>query len=76
VVEVDFAQEKEKGYRQIFARSLLISQISKEENGIYLTYDHLPNYSTAEVFCQQHGIAIFMEMPVAAQAERTLDKKF
>jgi len=46
VVEVDFAQEKEQGYQRIFARSPLISQISEEEDGIYLTYDRLPELPT------------------------------
>lgn len=75
-LSIDFAKEKEEGYRRVFSRSPLISSISAEWDGIYFTYDYLPQYKTPEVFAKQHGIAIFTEMPIPARAERTLDGQF
>lgn len=70
---VDFAKEKEEGYRRIFSRSPLLSSISANWDGIHIAYDYFPPGQTPEISAKQHGIGIFIDMPTPAQAERIID---
>lgn len=73
---VDFATEKEAGYKRIFSRTPLLSSLSANWEGIYIAYDTFLPGQTPEVCSKQHAIAIFTDLPVPAQAERCLDGKF
>jgi AraC family transcriptional regulator len=73
---VDFAKEKEEGYKRIFSRSPLLSSVSAQWDGILVAYDYLLPGQTPEISVKQHGIGIFVEMPEPAQAERLIDGRF
>lgn len=73
---IDFAEEKEEGYRRIFSRSPLLNSLAAGWNGIYFAYDYQPPGETPEVFSKQHGIAIFTDVPTPIQAERKLGGRF
>ena len=73
---VDFVKEKEEGYKRIFSRSPLLSSVSAQWDGILVAYDYLLPGQTPEISVKQHGIAIFVEMPEPAQAERLIDGRF
>jgi AraC family transcriptional regulator len=73
---VDFAKEKEEGYKRIFSRSPLLSSVSTQWDGILVAYDYLEPGQTPEISVKQHGIGIFVEMPKPAQAERLIDGQF
>ncbi|MGF1481542.1 MAG: helix-turn-helix domain-containing protein [Cyanophyceae cyanobacterium] len=75
-VTVDFAQEKETGYRRIFSQLPLLSSLSTGWDGIYAAYDYLPPGYTPEVCSKQHSIAILVDLPTPAQAERSIDGQF
>jgi AraC family transcriptional regulator len=73
---VDFAKETLDGYRRIFSRSPLLTNLTAGWPGIYLAYDYQPPGEIPEVFAKQHGVAIFTDVPTPIQAERTLDGRF
>ena len=73
---VDFAKEKEAGYKRIFSRPPLLSSVSANWEGIYVAYDTFLPGQTPEFCSKQHAIAIYIALPVPAQAERCLDGKF
>jgi AraC family transcriptional regulator len=73
---VDFAKEKEEGYKRIFSRSPLLSSVSAQWNGIFVAYDYLLPGQMPEISVKQHGIGIFVEMPEPAVAERLIDGRF
>jgi AraC family transcriptional regulator len=71
---VDFAKEKEEGYKRIFAKSPLLSSVAAQWDNILLAYDYylLPG-QIPEISVKQHGIGIFIDMPEPTQAERAID---
>lgn len=73
---IDFSEEKEDGYRRVFARSPLLTNLSANWNGIYFAYDYQPPSEIPEVCATQHGLAIHIDAPTPIQVERTLDGKF
>lgn len=73
---VDFAKEKEDGYRRIYSRSPLLNNLKAGWKGVYFAYDYLPPGESPEIIAKQHGIGIFVDMPTPAQAERTIDGQF
>jgi AraC family transcriptional regulator len=73
---VDFAKEKEEGYKRVFSQLPLLSSVSANWDGIYVAYDYLLPGQTPEICAKQHGIGIFVEMPTPAQAERLIDGRF
>ncbi|MBD3880364.1 helix-turn-helix transcriptional regulator [Phormidium tenue FACHB-886] len=73
---IDFAQEKEAGYRRIYARSPLLTSLAAGWDDIYFAYNHLPPGETPEIFAAQHGVGIFIDQPIPAQAERKLGGEF
>ncbi len=75
-LRVDFAKEKEEGYKRIFARSPLLSSASIQWDGILVAYDYLSPGQTPEISVKQHGLGIFVDMPKPAQAERLIDGEF
>ena len=75
-VAVDFAKEKEEGYKRIFSKSPLLSSLSANWDGIYAAYDYFSPGQTPEVCSKQHGIAIFIDVPIPAQSERLIDGQF
>lgn len=70
---VDFAKEKEAGYKRIFSRSPLLSSVAVNWDGIHIAYDHFLPGQTPEICSKQHGIGIFLDMPAPAQVERIID---
>lgn len=75
-LKINFLQEKEAGYRRVFSRSPLLTNLAAGWNGVYLVYDYQPPGEIAEVVAKQHGVAIFTDVPTPIQAERTLDSRF
>lgn len=73
---VDFAKEKEEGYKRIFSRSPLLSSKSANWDGMHIAYDYFPPGQTPEICSRQHCIGIFVDMPTPAQVERCIDGKF
>ncbi|MBV8886455.1 MAG: hypothetical protein JO235_21010, partial [Chroococcidiopsidaceae cyanobacterium CP_BM_RX_35] len=67
---IDFSKEKEAGYRRVFSKSPLLTNLSVDWNGIYLAYDYQPPGEISEVVAKQHGVAIHTEVPTPIQAER------
>jgi AraC family transcriptional regulator len=72
-VVVDFAREKEEGYKRIFSKSPLLSSVAVNWQGIYIAYDHFPAGQTPNICAKQHAIAIFVDLPTPAQVERQID---
>ncbi|MBV8882508.1 MAG: helix-turn-helix transcriptional regulator [Chroococcidiopsidaceae cyanobacterium CP_BM_RX_35] len=73
---IDFSKEKIAGYRRVFSKSPLLTNLSVDWNGVYLAYDYQVSGEISEVAAKQHGVAIHTEVPVPIQAERTLDGCF
>ncbi|MBD2258208.1 AraC family transcriptional regulator [Pseudanabaena sp. FACHB-2040] len=75
-VVVDFAKEKEEGYKRIFARPPLLSSVATQWDGILTAYDYMPPGETPEISVKQHGIGIFVDLPQPVLAERFIDGQF
>ena len=75
-LKVDFAKEKEAGYRRIYARSPQLTSLAAGWNGVYFGYDYIPPGEAPEVVAKQHCIAIFSELAAPACVERSLDGCF
>lgn len=73
---IDFSEEKEDGYRRVFARSPLLTNLPVIWNGVYFAYDYQPPGEIPEVCATQHGLAIHIDLPTPIQVERTLDGRF
>lgn len=73
---VDFSKEKEEGYKRIFSRSPLLSSVAASWDGMHLAYDYFLPGQTPEICSRQHGIGIFVDMPMPAQVERFIDGRF
>lgn len=69
---VDFAKEKEEGYKRIFARPPLLSSMANHWDGIWAAYDYFPPGQTPEMSSKQHGIGIFVGMTQSAQVKRVI----
>lgn len=70
---VDFAKEKEEGYKRIFDKPPLLSSISTQWDELLIAYDQFLPGETPEICAKQHGIVIFVNMPKPAQVKRTID---
>lgn len=70
---VDFAKEKEEGYKRIFGKPPLLSSASTHWDGLLIAYDHFLPGQTPEICSKQHGIGIFVNMPESAQVTRMID---
>jgi AraC family transcriptional regulator len=70
---VDFAKEKEEGYKRIFAKPPLLSSASTNWDELLIAYDHFLPGQTPEICSKQHGIVIFVNMPKPAQVKRIID---
>ena len=73
---IDFAKEGEAGYQRVFARSPQLTSRAAGWDGICFGYDYMPPGETAEVFSQQHTLAIFTHTSRFQVAERSIDGKF
>ncbi|MBE9102981.1 helix-turn-helix domain-containing protein [filamentous cyanobacterium LEGE 07170] len=69
---VDFVKEKESGYQRIFSRSPLLSSFAAQWDGLLVAYDHYLPGIYPEVASEQHGIAIFLDIPKPIRVERTI----
>lgn len=74
-VVVDFAREKEAGYRRIFARSPLLSSVATDWGGLLLAYDYFLPGQISEISLKQHGLGIFVDIPQPATVDRLIDGK-
>lgn len=70
---VDFAKEKEEGYKRIFDKPPLLSSVSTQWDELLICYDQFLPGKTPEICSKQHGIAIFVNMPKPAQVKRLID---
>lgn len=70
---VDFAKEKEEGYKRIFNKPPLLSSVSAQWDELLICYDQFLPGKTPEISSKQHGIAIFVDMPKPAQVKRFID---
>lgn len=70
---VDFAKEKEEGYKLIFDRPPLLSSVSTQWDELLIAYDYFLPGKTPEICSKQHSIAIFVDMPKPAQVKRFID---
>jgi len=70
---VDFAKEKEEGYKRIFAKPPLLSSASTHWDELLIAYDQFLPGETPEICSKQHGIAIFVSIPKPAQVKRLID---
>lgn len=73
---VDFAKEKEAGYKRIFNKSPLLSSASAQWDELLIVYDYLLAGQTPEICSKQHSIAIFVDMPKPVQVKRIIDGRF
>ncbi len=73
---IDFAKEREAGYRRVFQRSPQFTSLAAGWNGICFGYDYMPPGETTEVFSVQHTLAIFTHTNQFQVAERSIDGKF
>jgi AraC family transcriptional regulator len=71
-VKVDFAQERELAYQRVFERLPQLSSIAVNWQGLYIAYDEFLPGQTPNVFAQQHGLGIFIDLPNPVLAERTI----
>jgi AraC family transcriptional regulator len=72
-VVVDFAKEKEEGYKRIFSKSPLLSSVAVNWQGLYIAYDYFLAGQTPNICAKQHAIAIFVDLSAPAQVERQID---
>jgi AraC family transcriptional regulator len=70
---VDFAKEKEEGYKRVFDKPPLLSSASTQWDELLIAYDQFLPGKTPEICSRQHGIAIFVNMPKPAQVKRLID---
>lgn len=73
---IDFSQEKEEGYRQVYSRSPLLINPENSWDGFYLAYDYHPPHETPEIFAPQIGVTIFTEVPKDIRYEQTMGGRF
>lgn len=69
---VDFVKEKESGYQRIFSRSPLLSSFTAQWDGLLVAYDRYPPGLFPEVASEQHGVAIFLDIPKPVRVDRTI----
>ncbi len=74
LLTLDFS--KEEALEKVFAKLPVFTSKKAGWNGIYLAYDYYLPGKTPEVAGQQHGIAIFTEVPMPIRVERKLDPIF
>lgn len=73
---VDFAKEKEEGYKRIFNKPPLLSSSSTQWDELLIAYDYLLAGQTPDICSRQHSIAIFVDMPKPVQVKRIIDGRF
>lgn len=78
LLSINFAKEKEEGYKRIFKRSPLISSASVGWNdlGITIAYDRQPPTEMPKISVKQHCIGILIDMPsLPVYTERKIDER-
>lgn len=74
-LNIDFSKETEVGYKRVYSRLPLLTNLGAVWDGVYFAYDNQPPHETPEVIAPQIGVAIFTQVPEAIQYEQTLDRR-
>jgi AraC family transcriptional regulator len=70
---VNFDQERNGAYKQIFERSPIVSSMSVGWNDLIIAYDQYPPGEIPKILVPQHCLGIYTDMPSTIQTERMID---
>ena len=73
---IDFNQEKEEAYKQVFNRSPLVSSQSVGWDNLGIIYDRQPPIELPKTSLKQHCIGILTDIPSTIQTDRIIDGRF